>query len=258
MYKARRPFHPKRFMNNFIFRFFMYGSFGVDGRATTHSGEGPVEIEIVNDNEHKQEDPEDPDSPAIEDITDFSVAVNVLGKVRSEHGERSPEYQQAANDADDKVFAAVEQQVVEAAEAKQKKKLKEEIAAHQHLAKMKQQHRNEVIGGVLRSKGYIWATHFHDTKIIYQQSCNTVTIDLGDESRWDVLNPQAWEDGNEKEGSEFRQDFMGSWGDRRQEIVFIGNDMKHEVIQKLLDECLLTDEEYALGIDAWKAKWGGQ
>ena len=40
--------------------------------------------------------------------------------------------------------------------------------------------------------------------------------------------------------------------DRRQEIVFIGHGMKREVIQKILDECLLTDKEMALGPDMWK------
>ena len=40
--------------------------------------------------------------------------------------------------------------------------------------------------------------------------------------------------------------------DRRQEIVFIGHGMKREVIQKILDECLLTDKEMALGPELWK------
>ena len=40
--------------------------------------------------------------------------------------------------------------------------------------------------------------------------------------------------------------------DRRQEIVFIGHGMKREVIQKILDECLLTDKEMALGPEMWK------
>ena len=40
--------------------------------------------------------------------------------------------------------------------------------------------------------------------------------------------------------------------DRRQEIVFIGHGMKCDSIRKILDECLLTDKEMALGPDMWK------
>ena len=39
--------------------------------------------------------------------------------------------------------------------------------------------------------------------------------------------------------------------DRRQEIVFIGHGMKVEAIRKLLDDCLLTDEEMEMGPDKW-------
>merc|ERR1712038_118488 len=40
--------------------------------------------------------------------------------------------------------------------------------------------------------------------------------------------------------------------DRRQEIVFIGRSIKESAIQELLDSCILTDEEMALGPTKWK------
>ena len=44
--------------------------------------------------------------------------------------------------------------------------------------------------------------------------------------------------------------------DRRQEIVFIGHRMKRDNIQELMDKCLLTDEEMALGPEKWKETMG--
>ena len=45
------------------------------------------------------------------------------------------------------------------------------------------------------------------------------------------------------------------WGDRCQELVFIGTNLHHEVIQNLLDKSLLSDEEMELGPREWQELW---
>eukprot|EP00050_Salpingoeca_kvevrii_P020860 m.103381 g.103381 ORF g.103381 m.103381 type:complete len:107 (+) comp9054_c2_seq1:269-589(+) len=44
------------------------------------------------------------------------------------------------------------------------------------------------------------------------------------------------------------KDFVADVGDRRQEIVFIGQDVDQKELSEALDKCLLTDEE-------WTAYW---
>ena len=34
--------------------------------------------------------------------------------------------------------------------------------------------------------------------------------------------------------------------------MFIGQGLKHDFIQRLLDKCLLTDEEMELGVEKWR------
>ena len=48
------------------------------------------------------------------------------------------------------------------------------------------------------------------------------------------------------------------YGDRRQELVFIGVGLKHEAIQNTLDKCLLNDEEMKLHPLKWEQNMGIQ
>ena len=97
LYKARRPFHPKRFTENFIDRFFMYGALGVDPNEDEDADADAASIAESNDEDKKGRE---------EDFDD--AAFNELKNIRSQYGFISPEYQQAANDAGDDIFDAVE------------------------------------------------------------------------------------------------------------------------------------------------------
>mmetsp|Transcript_23037 Transcript_23037/g.26458 ORF Transcript_23037/g.26458 Transcript_23037/m.26458 type:complete len:515 (+) Transcript_23037:216-1760(+) len=126
------------------------------------------------------------------------------------------------------------------------KKLQEEGAA-------KKSERQKDIGGLLRMKGFVWQVNSHDHIGFVSSAGNVVKIDSP--GTWNVLGEKAWK-GTDEEKVSLRKDWAGPYGDRRQELVFIGQGMNHQKIQKILDSCLLTDEEFALGVDSWKAIYG--
>ncbi|KAL2755493.1 hypothetical protein ACRALDRAFT_2027236 [Sodiomyces alcalophilus JCM 7366] len=65
-----------------------------------------------------------------------------------------------------------------------------------------------------------------------------------------TLPAEEYTTGDEQIDSLVRHDIEsgGEWGDRRQEIVFIGENLDIAVLTETLDKCLLTDEEF----EKWK------
>ena len=62
-------------------------------------------------------------------------------------------------------------------------------------------------------------------------------------ARWAAVPRDEWPT-EEKEVADILKDFDdGDYGDRRQELVFIGVNMDRVAITNLLDACLLTDSE---------------
>lgn len=71
-----------------------------------------------------------------------------------------------------------------------------------------------------------------------------LTISGGD--RWRCEVPQDEWPTNPEICKAIVKDFDGRWGDRRQEIVFIGQQMRsggEQRLRKRLDACLVNDEE---------------
>jgi len=201
LYKARRPFHPKRFHVEFVDKYFVIDS---------QKDEEEEEEEEDNDEEGEEdeEDKEDTKSDSVDADTDQDKAKS-----------------------DEELALEKQQEAIE-----------------------KQRLRTSVMGGLLRMKGFVWLPQAHDLKGVISQAGNMIRTDF--ESRWNVLERKAYENTDEKAKAALRTDWQDPWGDRRQELVFIGQKLKHTEIQGILDNCLLTDDEFAMGVDAWKALMG--
>merc|ERR1712079_918993 len=144
--------------------------------------------------------------------------------------------------------------LTEEEEQEKKEDRKIELERIQKVALKKQEDRTELMGELLRSKGFFWMATSYNVIGFWQQAGNVLRIEP--ESPWMCLVPEVWE-GSSSEPlvmADIRKESGEEWEyqDRRQEIVFIGHRMKRENIQELMDKCLLTDEEMTLGPEKWK------
>ena len=108
---------------------------------------------------------------------------------------------------------------------------------------------NKNLDGVIRSKGTIWLANLNDYALSMQSAGELGSYGL--EGKW-LASALEEEPEMAKEYSDYiKETFKGHYGDRRQEVVFIGTQLDKEDLVKKLDECLLTEEEFAKGPDFW-------
>mmetsp|Transcript_30832 Transcript_30832/g.71643 ORF Transcript_30832/g.71643 Transcript_30832/m.71643 type:complete len:118 (-) Transcript_30832:410-763(-) len=94
---------------------------------------------------------------------------------------------------------------------------------------------------IIRAKGFVWLSNTH-TQIYYWALAGKHFELTQYATWWQTIPRNEWPD-NEKEVADIQLDFDGEWGDRRQELVFIGVAMDKKAIISLLDACILTDVE---------------
>lgn len=104
---------------------------------------------------------------------------------------------------------------------------------------------------VIRSKGYMWLATRNDFGCMWSQAGTSCRLDPA--GKWlAAVSESEWPVTDEKAREHLRAQLVGEYGDRRQEFVVIGQDMDQELLRQRLDACLLTEEEFGLGPDAWK------
>lgn len=106
-----------------------------------------------------------------------------------------------------------------------------------------------ILAGVIRSKGYCWIATHHDEAFRWSQA--GVSIKLDQDGPWMcTVDESEWPEGDETRDW-IRGTMEKPWGDRRQELVFIGSEMDVVVLLSRLEDCLLTDDEMRLTPAHW-------
>ncbi|MCU0654735.1 MAG: zinc metallochaperone GTPase ZigA [Polyangiaceae bacterium] len=107
----------------------------------------------------------------------------------------------------------------------------------------------ESFRGVLRSKGFFWLASRMEVTGIWSHAGGSASYEAG--GLWYAALPRDEWPEDEENLSQIRKDWQEPWGDRRQELVFIGVDLDEPALRRHFEGALLTDDEMARGPDAW-------
>jgi G3E family GTPase len=103
--------------------------------------------------------------------------------------------------------------------------------------------------GVLRSKGFFWLASRMEWTGMWSQAGESATC--GSAGMWFAAVPEQYGSADEDTLAHIAAHWQPPWGDRRQELVFIGDTLDEAVLRAKLDAALLTAEELDAGPRAW-------
>ena len=104
-------------------------------------------------------------------------------------------------------------------------------------------------GNLVRSKGCFWLATRVDLAGSWSQAGGIMQHGFAG-LFWSAIPDESWPEDPEYRAA-IHSKFEPPFGDRRQEIVFIGRDLNEADARRALDRCLLDDAELAAGLPAW-------
>ena len=111
-------------------------------------------------------------------------------------------------------------------------------------------HADDKAGKLLRSKGYFWLATRPDFAGSWSQAGGIARYGQAG-LFWYAVPREDWPEDPEYVAA-IEEQWVEPYGDRRQVLVFIGQNLDKEALINKLDACLLTEEELKLGADNWK------
>lgn len=110
-------------------------------------------------------------------------------------------------------------------------------------------HSADLAGKLIRSKGYFWLATRPDFVGQWQQAGGIARYGFAG-MFWAAVAKEQWPEDEDYLGA-IRSIWQEPYGDRRQELVFIGQNLDRDQVVEKLDACLLSDVELESGQDAW-------
>jgi len=102
---------------------------------------------------------------------------------------------------------------------------------------------------VIRAKGLFWlATRFEEAGDFALAGTQLQLKDAG--FWWGIVDESEWPESITRDA--LAKDWAAPYFDHRQELVFIGIAMDKEALLQSLNDCLLTDAEWQLGVVGWR------
>ena len=111
-------------------------------------------------------------------------------------------------------------------------------------------HQDWPTGRLLRSKGYFWLASTPEYAWLWHQAGGIARYNMAG-LFWQAVPAADWPQDPEMQQA-IRQSWVEPFGDRRQELVFIGQQLDKSSMLLELEACLLTDAELALGEAGWQ------
>lgn len=111
-------------------------------------------------------------------------------------------------------------------------------------------HQRDWSGKLIRSKGYFWLASRPDFAGQWNQAGGIARYGFAG-AFWQSVPRENWPD-NEDYLDSIQQSWEEPFGDKRQELVFIGQNLDQQQIINALDRCLLSPKEFKAGESQWQ------
>lgn len=112
-------------------------------------------------------------------------------------------------------------------------------------------HHTETFGKLLRSKGYFWLASRPEIVGEWNQAGGIAHYNAAG-TFWKAVPRDQWPDDKELITS-IQENWVEPFGDMRQELVFIGQNVNKDALLQALDTCLLSEEEMQKGEAFWSS-----